>query len=122
MNAMRPRAILTVALVLAGCRAPDLAEWAGGAARGRVVSGSVSAVNARVSRAFRDAGVSGGAGAAWVDERGEAMTVHGATPDGRTFQLSLREAAFHSTRVGIVWDGPPDDALGREILAGLGRE
>jgi len=115
-------AVLSVTLLLFGCQAMDPANWPAAPEGGRVVSGKPSAVYERVSDAFREAGVSGGACGASIDAHGENMTVHGATSDGRRFTVNLQQDGPNATRIGITWAGEPDDALGRKILAGLARK
>src|SRR5262245_2079967 len=100
-------AILAVAVVLAGCQALDPGSWTGWSGSRRLVRGLPGAVNGRVPRAFREADVSGGACAAIVDVQGEAMTVHGGTPDGRMFHLALRQVGPNSTLVGSTWTVRP---------------
>ena len=118
---MAIKQLLALALLaVVGCQTLNPAAQNGGS--DRLMSGSVSTVNGRVSRAFKDAGVSGGACAAWMDEKGEGVSVLGQTADGRKFRVILRQSGRDSTRAAVAWDGEPDDALGQKILAELAKE
>lgn len=109
-------------LACIGCQALNSVTPVGESGPNRVVSGLPSGVNGRVQEAFRGAGVFGGACAAWMDEKGEGMSVLGQTADGRKFRVILRQAGCDSTRAAVVWDGERDDAMGRKILAELAKE
>lgn len=114
-------AVLVVLLSLVGCRSTDLAAPIDVAGSNRV-PGKPRVAYLRVPKALREAGVSGGGLGASFDESGEGMTVRSATPDGRKFVLHFRPDGPDASSVAVVWDGPPDDALTRKIVAGLYRD
>ena len=114
-------AILAVTLSLFGCRSTDSVVPLDASGTGRV-AGKPSVVYLRVPKAFREVGVLDGGCGASFDEDGKGMTVRGKTPDGRKFAITCRQDGPDATRVGIVWDGEPDDAVGRKIVAGICRE
>ncbi len=112
---------LTVTLWLFGCRTTDSppAPDAAGFVR---VPGKPRVAYLRVPKAIHQAGMSGTSLGASYDADGEGMTVRAATPDRRKFTIIFRPDGPDASRVGIAWEGEPDDALGRKIVAGLSRD
>lgn len=88
----------------------------------RVLAGSVTAVNDRVARAYKEVGATGGACAAWTDEHGDGMSVVGETMEGRRFKLMLRQTGKKTTRASVVWDGKTDGEFEQKLLTALARE
>lgn len=112
-------AVLVVLLSLVGCRSTDPAAPIDVAGSNRV-PGKPRVAYLRVPKALREAGVSGGLGASF--DGAEGMTVRSGTPDGRKFAIHFRPDGPDASAVTVVWDGPPDDALTRKIVAGLYRD
>lgn len=113
-------AVLIALLSFFGCRSTDPAPPIDAAGINRV-PGKPSVAYLRTPKAFRAAGTSGG-GLGVTDEGDQGMSVRCVTPEGRKFTIHFRPDGPDASAVEVVWDGPPDDALTRKIVAGLYRD